>query len=379
MKNYEADPMKVIVYFRQNGGIAAKDIPLITHWTEGENDIPAPVFSAFDTGKADTQSPDVVTQIGTVNPWLEARRGVVVATFTEIEDGSPRRPAYGAARKEAARQRAVLVVATTKAIAGQEFAPASQDGVEVIALQDPEPVRYLRDTASGRTPVVFYFRTGPKGPEADALLAKQRDEIRKINISSKVLAEFTEEETTGSTERPQLEKALELCRERKALLIVGTTDAIGDGGEFQPEFTDVLYEVAYRKTYEWPDLIPLDSCPFPVALHFGKQWVRGNIPLYLANGTGSDFLDVSVTSRGSTFVGDKLLETTPGSKSPYLVPAGHARLIEAYDVYFDGDFLIEYRIEARLSDGTRFSGRALIKDIPASRWLRVDHWQPISA
>lgn len=84
------------------------------------------------------------------------------------------------------------------------------------------------ETASGRVPVIFYLRTGATGPEADALLAKQRNAIQKANISGNVLAEFSEEEATGSAERPQLAKALELCREHKALLFIGTTDAMGD-------------------------------------------------------------------------------------------------------------------------------------------------------
>lgn len=372
MRNHEADPMKVIVYFRQNGGIAANDYPVTTQWAEDESGIPTPLFSAFDTGNTGVLPPEILAQIEAVNPWLEARRGVVAATFTEIEDGSSRRPAYGAARKAAVRERAMLLVATSKAIAGQEFSPVSQDGIEVITLPAPKLADHLRETASGRTPVVFYLRAGPQGPEADALLAKQRDGIQKTNISDNVLAEFTEEEAAGSTERPQLAKALELCREYKARLFIGTTDAIGDGEEFQPEFTDVPYEVAYRKAYEWPELIPLSSCPFPVALHFGKQWVHGNIPLYLANSTGSDFLAACLTSLGSTAIGGELIETTLGDKRLGPIPTGHARLIEAYDVYFDGDFLIEYRIEARFTDGTNFNGRAFVKDIPASRWLRVE-------
>ncbi|CCF18053.1 protein of unknown function [Pseudorhizobium banfieldiae] len=371
MRNHEAGPMNVIVYFRQNGGTAAKDYPVTTHWAEDENGIPAPLFSAFDTGQADTFPPEILSQIEAVNPWLAARRGVVAATFTEIEIGSPRRPAYGAARKAAIHERAVLLVTTSEAVAGQEFSPASQDGVEVITLPAPKLADQLRETASGRTPVVFYLRAGPQGPEADTLLAKQRDGIQKANISDNVLAEFMEQETVGSTERPQLAKALELCRQHKALLFIGTTDAIGDGEEFQPDFTYVSYEVGYRKAYEWPDLIALSACPFPVALHFGKQWVHGNIPLYLANSSGSDFVAASVTSRGSTFLGGELTETTLGNKRLGPVPAGQARLVEAYDVYFEGDFLIEYRIDARLADGTSLTGRAFVKGIPASRWLLV--------
>ena len=379
MRNHDGNPMKVIVYFRQEGGIAAKDYPVQTHWTEDENEIPVPLFSAFETGNMDILPPEILMQMEGVNTWLAAQHGVVSATFTEIEDESPRRPTYGAARKEAARPRAVLLVATTKAIAGQTFSPASRDGVEVIALQPPKPPNNLREAASGRMPVVFYLRAGPAGEETDALLAKQRGGIEKINISSNVLADFTEEEAAGSTERPQLAKALELCREHKALLFIGTTDAIADGEEFQPDFTDVPYEVAYRKAYEWPDLIPISSCPFPVALHFGKQWVRGTIPLYLANNSGGDLLDVSVASQGSAVFGDERIESTLRKKHLGPVSTGHARLLEAYDVYFDGDFLTEYRIEARLPDGTPFSGHTFVKDVPASGWFRVERWHPLSA
>lgn len=379
MRNHDGVPMKVVVYFRQEGGIAAKDYPVQTHWIEDENEIPVPLFSAFETGGMDALPLEISAQMEGVNIWLAEQRGVVSATFTEIEDGSARRPAYGAARKEAAHQRAALLVATTNAIAGQTFSPVSQDGVEVITLPPSKPANHLRETASGRAPVVFYLRTGATEQGTDAFLAKQRGGIEKINISSNVLAEFVEEEAAGSTARPQLAKALDLCREHKALLFIGTTDAIAEGAEFQPDFTDIPYEVAYREAYEWPDLIPISSCPFPVALHFGKRWVRGTLPLYLANNSGSDLLDVHVTSQGSAVFGDERIATMLGNKYLGLVATGQARLLEAYDVYFDGDFLTEYRIEARLPDGTSFSGRALVKDIPANGWLRVEHWHPVSA
>lgn len=204
------------------------------------------------------------------------------------------------------------------------------------------------------------------------LLTKQRRGIESINISGNVLAEFIEEEAAGSTARPQLARAVGLCREHKALLFIGTTDAIAGGEEFQPDFTDVPYEVAYREAYEWPDVIPISSCPFPVALHFGKRWVRGILPLYLANNSGSDLLDVRVSSQGSAVLGDERIETTLGNKHLGTISKSQARLLEAYDVYFDGDFLTEYRIEARLPDGSLFSGRALVKDIAANGWLRVE-------
>ncbi len=169
--------MKVVVYFRQEGGIAARHYPVQTHWTEDADEIPVPFFSEFETGRMDTLPPEISAQMEGVNTWLAERRGVVSATFTEIEDGSPRRPAYGAARKEAAHQRATLLVATTKAIAGQTFLPVSQDGVELITLPPSKPANHLRETASGRAPVVFYLRTGAAERETDAFLAKQREGI----------------------------------------------------------------------------------------------------------------------------------------------------------------------------------------------------------
>lgn len=61
MRHHEADPIKVIVYFRQNGGIAAKDSPVTTHWAEDKNGIPAPLFGAFNTGHANTLPPEILT------------------------------------------------------------------------------------------------------------------------------------------------------------------------------------------------------------------------------------------------------------------------------------------------------------------------------
>lgn len=152
MRNHDGVPMKVVVYFRQEGGILTRDYPVQTHWTEDENEIPVPLFSAFETGGMDALPPEISAQMESVNTWLADRRGVVSATFTEIEDGSPRRPAYGAARKEAAYQRAVLLVATTNAITGQTFFPVSQDGVEVITLPPSKPANHLRETAWGERP-----------------------------------------------------------------------------------------------------------------------------------------------------------------------------------------------------------------------------------
>lgn len=377
MRNHDGEPMKVVVYFRQAGGTVAGAHPVITHWTEDEDEQPVPLFSQFDMDAMADAGPEILVQLQSANRWLKEKQGVVVASFTEMEDGSGRRPSYGAARKAAGRERAVVLIATTKALAGQRFAPISQDGLELVRLEDPGEA--ARESWARSRDVVLYLRAAANpADEAQALLEKQRHEIGKMLRSANVLAEFVETEPLPSAERPQLQQALALCREQKARLFIGTTDAIGDGEAFVPDFTDVPYEVAYRKAYEWPETIPLDHCPFPVALYFGKQWTHGYVPLYLANATGGDLLDVTISGIGTTVMDGDHIETTPSRKEIDSIPSGTGRLVEAYDVYFDGDFLVIYTVEARSSDGTRYSGRAATKGIPGNRWLRIDHWKPIS-
>lgn len=377
MRNHDGEPMKVVVYFRQAGGAVAETYPLITHWTEDEDEQPVPLFSQFDTDAMSGAAPEILIQLQSANLWLKQKRGVVVASFTEMEDGLGRRPSYGTARKTAVRERASILIATTKALAGQRFAPISQDGLEVVRLEDPEEATRHKWARSKN--VVVYLREVGHPHEAQALLEKQQREIGKMLRSVNVLAEFVESEPLASAERPQLQQALALCREQKARLFIGTTDAVGDGEAFTLDFTDVPYEVAYRKAYEWPETIPLVNCPFPVALYFGQQWTHGYVSLYLANAMENDLFEVAISGIGTTVMDRQHVETTPSRKEIDSVPCGTGRLIEAYDVYFDGDFLVIYTVEARSSDGTRYSGRASTKGIPGNRWLRIDHWKPISA
>lgn len=269
--------MKVIVYFRQNGGTASA-IPPSTHWTEDENEVPVPSFSVFHSDERGLPR-EILAQVAAANHWLEEHGGIVVEAFTEIEDGSGRRPAYGAARKAAGQNQAVLLVAAGEEIAGQIFRPSPQSELAVIVLRDQES----------------------QSPSFGAMSA-----------------------ATGATAE------------------------------------------------EWQALITLPATPFPITLYFGKEQVRGKVPVYLANGTESDFTEVIVKSAGSAFFNEELISTTPGSRSLGRVPKGHAHLVEAYDIYLDGDFLIEYRVVIALADGSVLDRRALTKDIPPNRWLRVE-------
>ncbi len=147
MRNHDGKPMKVVVYFRQAGGAVAETYPLITHWAEDEAEQPVPLFSQFDTDGMSDAGPEILVQLHSANRWLKEKRGVVVAIFTELEDGSGRRPSYGAARKAAGRERATVLIATTKAFAGQRFSPISQDGLEGArqrTSRSPKRDRFMR-------------------------------------------------------------------------------------------------------------------------------------------------------------------------------------------------------------------------------------------
>jgi hypothetical protein len=82
--------------------------------------------------------------------------------------------------------------------------------------------------------VVVYYRARPSEPEASAVaLSAQRDAVASWTSerSAVVFAEFTEAEDGGKA-RPQLGKALALCRREDARLVVARTNPIGSGEEF---------------------------------------------------------------------------------------------------------------------------------------------------
>lgn len=58
--------------------------------------------------------------------------------------------------RQPGRERATVLIATTKAFAGQRFSPISQDGLEVIRLEDPEEA--ARDKWARSKNVVVYLR-----------------------------------------------------------------------------------------------------------------------------------------------------------------------------------------------------------------------------
>ncbi len=380
----DGENMKVVVYLRavrHSGSLSPSAFNASTHWIEDENDVPVASFSQLDPVDVNGIDPELLVQLQSVNTWLEKNQAIVVANLIETETGNKSRPAYGVARKVAVRESTTLLVATTKSILGQRFSPISQDGLNVLCLDDPEEI--ARAEWSRSHELVVYFRTPVEVGKAEKLLTKQRRELDRMLRSGigAAVAEFTEIEDSTSLHpaRPVLSDALAVCRERKARLVIGTTDAFGASGEFQPNFTDVPYEVAYRAEYEWPETIKLEAPPFQLALYFGQTWVRGNVPLYVANATTNDLHDVTVSSIGLTEADGESIETTTSEKKLGTIRAGTGRLLEAYDLKFDSDFVVVYTVAATETDGVRRGGQAITKGPPSQRWLRIDRWSPILA
>ncbi|MEP9380326.1 hypothetical protein ABLE91_26740 [Aquabacter sp. CN5-332] len=339
-------------------------------------------FRTKGNAKADV---DLTQQRETVASWLAETGAEVVGEFVETETGRNARPTFGRARRAALECDATLVVATTKAFGGSAFTPTSGFGERpaILCLRDAEEI--ARE-AWKRSPLLVCYLRSASGEEtaSSSTLAKQRERLADLIVPAvhTVLGEFIEDERRDeatSAVRPALAAALDLCRQHKARLLIGTTDAIGSGAAFLPEFRDVPYEVAYRQQDEWPAIIKISDNPFAVGLHFGDHLVRNCVPVYVVNATGGDFAEVIVESIGTTMMDDEVLKTSLSQKLLGRIPAGHGCLLEGYDLFFDSDFTTEYEVTARTPDGSIFQGTAATNGRPTSRWLPISDWAQLSA
>jgi DNA invertase Pin-like site-specific DNA recombinase len=89
---------------------------------------------------------------------------------------------------------------------------------------------------SMKTPIyVAYYRVSTKRQETSgAGLDAQRFDVENYitNQSGELLAEFTEIESGRKTNRPELEKALKLCKSKKAILITAKLDRLARNVHF---------------------------------------------------------------------------------------------------------------------------------------------------
>lgn len=385
--------MKVVVYYRQPPSQPA-----------------GPVAADRELG----------TQRANVAAWLAETGATVAAEFTETETGTKSRPAYGRARAAAVRDNATLLVATTKALGpAGPFKPVdSYDGPALIRLVDPSERE--RELWARSEQLIVYYRqldmtavwatgAGGAGPGAGAdaatisrrSLEKQRDGVQLIahpHVHT-ILAEFTEVESpAGGTDgggscgngggngeaqaRPQLSAALALCRQMRARLVIGTTDAIGPAPAFQPDTGEVPTEIAWRDGDQWDAIVdaPSDAVAPFVGLHLGRRWVRNRRPLYLANRSGGDLVDVTVHRTGwSTAFGDPL-ELEPLTMTLDHVADGTSRLAGDWDVFMLADFMVSLVIEARDAASHSFRGTITVsKGASPGRLLVARDWQRTDA
>lgn len=346
--------MKVVAYFRRNA----------------------------DPAKAEAE---LSVQHREVTRWIEDEDGDLVAEFTEEETGGKARPAFGLARKAARAEGAVLLVATSKAIGPSDrFSPYSSADPRIVSLPDPEEAD--RKAWSRSRSIVIYLRTSAQScdPAAgDAHLVLQRDAVTSLILPDfhRVIGTFIEVEPLASVgQRPALDAALASCRERRARLIIGTTDAIEGSVPFEPAFGDVPYDIATRAADRWADVIPAPDGEglAPLELHFGSHQVRNRRPLYLVNRTGGHLQDVAVTRSGWTLAFGDLTQMQPQTRMIESIADLTGALVGSFELAFDADFMISWSVTGKDADGHRWSGTATLdKGGPPSRPLPIADWRPL--
>lgn len=338
--------MKVVVYFRQNPNV-------------------------------DKAITELAVQRRSVAEWIKNKDAICIAEFTELETDAKSRPAFGHARHKAKAENAILLLATTKAIGPRgRFNPVSfDDGPPVVSLEDPEEAA-RREWARSDLLVVYLRCLRGGGDDAEQSLAKQRDGVALLIVPDMhtVLEEFLEIEDPARDQpyrRPALSAALTLCRERHARLIIGTTDALGHGPLFEPVFTDVPFEVAYRAADQWDEIIeaPDAYSQASIGLHVGGHWVRNRRPLYLLNRTDGDLFDLTITKSGWTLAYGGLVHMINSTRSLERIAVGTSRLVGDYDVFMDCDFTISWQITARDQDRQSWTGGVTIDKKPSCRRL----------
>lgn len=93
---------------------------------------------------------------------------------------------------------------------------------------------------------VAYLRVSTQRQGSSGLgLQAQQDIIRNYLNGNSPIAEFVEVESGRKSERPQLHKALELCKKKKATLIVAKMDRLSRNVTFTSQLLDSGIEIVF--------------------------------------------------------------------------------------------------------------------------------------
>ncbi len=252
--------------------------------------------------------------------------------------------------------------------------------------------------------IVLYLRTRPDEPAAsETAVAAQRAAAASwiADHEAIVIAEFTQPESDDRRLR-ELFKAVDLCREQDATLLIAMTDPIGSGSSFGPHIenggvrcasiTHGVPEPSPPRPSQAaeagpPALIPLPTgAPALLCLHFvksGPGW-----PVYLCNPGPHALTDITVTSAGNTgqwtqpsALGDDdehhsldvPVQTSAAHETCRALAPDTCTFVGRYDPYFDGDFITDYEVAYSREDDSRHQERFSIgKGGPSGRWVGVD-------
>lgn len=96
------------------------------------------------------------------------------------------------------------------------------------------------------TVYVAYLRVSTQRQGTSGLgLQAQQDIIRKYLNGNSPIAEFVEVESGRKSERPKLHEALELCKKKKAILIVAKMDRLSRNVAFTSQLLDSGIEIVF--------------------------------------------------------------------------------------------------------------------------------------
>lgn len=337
------------------------------------------VYYRTRPSEPDASAAALARQVAAVDTWLTERSARAAETFTEVETGSPSRPALGAALKACRRHGADLLIATTGAIgAGTRFDRVTDriGGLRCHALIQPQAA----PTDSEPLRVIVYYRTRPEEPEASAVaLAVQAADVKAWmeGRPSVLVASFTEAEQAlpgrVAIERPILAEALRHCRTHGATLLVATSAPIGSGPvpAINVHSVPVLYAGVEIPP---PEVMPLpERTPEGFSLYLRRSGTT-RLPMYLCNRTARAITDVELAGTGvTTKLQDEVTVSATSRRRLGRLEPGCCGLIDAYDLKTDGDNLLAFVASYTDADGARRRLSGLLEtDVRAGSLIRLD-------
>lgn len=246
--------------------------------------------------------------------------------------------------------------------------------------------------------VIVYYRARPGEPDVSSTaLAIQHEVVASWCAEHQVtaIAAFTDAEADTNA-RPQLGRALAMCRKEQAPLLIAMTDPIGAGAPFRVNATNMMGDVPCLAITHRPAPLPkqpltpvcrptslpgppqplpaagpFESIPEKPYLYFDLGPNAGSqgrvISVFFCNPGSGPVRDVTVESFGAR--PSESLSTTTAQRGVTIVAPAICVEIDLYDEVIDGDFTTIYTVQYTDAEGVRHQGDVTIPTGgPSRRW-----------